>query len=375
MRAATPLPIGSSDRSTRPSTLAAVYLGDRLGLYRALAETGPSTSTELAARTGLVERYVREWLEHGAVSGFLEADDSADGDARRYALPAGHEQVLLDEVNPAFLTPFVRMVAASMRQLPGIMDVFAKGGGVAWSDYGPDLREGQGAGNRPQYHHLLGTDWLPSIPDVDARLRSDPPARVADLACGEGWSTIAIARAYPDVLVDGIDLDDPAIAQARRNLATTEVGERVAFHARDAAEPALQGRYDLVTVFEAVHDMSQPVTVLSAARELLAPGGTMIVVDERVAETFTAPGDDVERLMYGFSLLVCLTNAMAEEPSVGTGTVMRPDTLRAYATEAGFRAGVDPAHRAPDVPLLSPRSLTPPAGQIHSVRPATPGDP
>ena len=318
--------------------LAAVYLGDRLGLYRALADAGPSTSTELAERTGLVERYVREWLEHGAVGGLLDADGSADGTSRRYALPAGHDEVLLDEVNPAFLTPFVRMVAASMRQLPAIMDVFAKGGGVPWSDYGPDLREGQGAGNRPQFHHLLGSDWLPSIPDVDARLRSDPPARVADLACGEGWSTIAIARAYRGVRVDGIDLDDPAIAQARRNLATTEVGDRVAFHARDAAEPALQGRYDLVTVFEAVHDMSQPVTVLRAARQLLAPGGTVIVVDERVAETFTAPGDDIERLMYGFSLLVCLTNAMAEEPSVGTGTVMRPDTLRAYATEAGFQA-------------------------------------
>jgi 2-polyprenyl-3-methyl-5-hydroxy-6-metoxy-1,4-benzoquinol methylase len=316
--------------------LAAVYLGDRLGLYRVLAEAGPLSSSELAGRTGLVERYVREWLEHGAVTGFLEADGTGDALARRYHLPAGHEQVLLEEVSPAYSTPLVRMVAASMRQLPGIMEVFEKGGGVAWPDYGPDLREGQAAGNRPQFHHLMGTVWLPAIDDVHARLSTDPPARVADLGCGEGWSTIAIARAYPKARVDGIDLDDPAIAQARRNLATTEVADRVAFHARDAAEPALQGQFDLVTVFEAVHDMSQPVTVLRAARELLAPGGTMLVVDERVAETFTAPGDDVERLMYGFSLLVCLTNAMAEEPSVGTGTVMRPETLRRYASEAGF---------------------------------------
>ena len=317
--------------------LAAVYLGDRLGLYGALAEAGPSTSGELSTRTGLVERYVREWLEHGAVTGFLEADDAPDGQARRYSLPAGHDEVLLDEVNPAYLTPFIRMVAASMRQLPAIMDVFAKGGGVAWSDYGPDLREGQGAGNRPQYHHLMGTEWLPAITDVHARLSSDPPARVADLGCGEGWSALAIARAYPKVRVDGIDLDDPAIAQARRNAAGTDVAARVAFHARDAAEPALQGQFDLVTVFEAVHDMSQPVEVLRAARGLLAPGGSMLVVDERVAERFTAPGDDVERLMYGFSLLVCLTNSLAEQPSVGTGTVMRPDTMRQYALAAGFR--------------------------------------
>jgi 2-polyprenyl-3-methyl-5-hydroxy-6-metoxy-1,4-benzoquinol methylase len=317
--------------------LAAVYLGDRLGLYRVLADVGPLTSTELAGRTGLVERYVREWLEQGAVTGILEAEGDDDALERRYRLPAGHDEVLLDELSLAYTTPFIRAAAASMRQLPGIMGVFADGGGVPWSDYGPDLREGQGAGNRPQFHHLLGTAWLPAIPDVHARLSADPPARVADLGCGEGWSTIAIARAYPKARVDGIDLDDPAIAQARRNLATTEVADRVAFHARDAAEPALQGQFDLVTVFEAVHDMSQPVGVLRAARALLAPGGTMVVMDERVADRFTAPGDDVERFMYGFSLLVCLTNAMAEQPSVGTGTVMRPQTLRAYALEAGFR--------------------------------------
>jgi 2-polyprenyl-3-methyl-5-hydroxy-6-metoxy-1,4-benzoquinol methylase len=317
--------------------LAAVYIGDRLGLYRALAEAGPSTSTELAARTQLVERYVREWLEHGAVTGFLAADPAEDAMARRYRLPDGHEEVFLDELSLAYTSPLVRAVATSMRLLPEIMNVFAEGGGVPWSDYGPDLRDGQGAGNRPQFHHLLGTDWLPAIPDVHRRLAADPPARVADLACGEGWSSIAIARAYPKALVDGIDLDDPAIAQARRNLAGTDVADRVAFHARDAAEPALQGTYDLVTVFEAVHDMSQPVAVLRAARGLLAPGGTMLVVDERVAEEFTAPGDDIERLMYGFSLMVCLTNGMAEEPSVGTGTVMRPKTMRRYALDAGFR--------------------------------------
>jgi len=316
--------------------LAAVYIGDRLGLYRTLADLGPSTAAELADRTSLDERYLREWLEHGAVTGLLEADENTNGDARRFALPAGHQAVLLDELDLAYATPVVRSVASSMRLLPEIMAAFADGGGVSWSAYGPDLRDGQAAGNRPQFHNLLGS-WLEAIPDVHDRLMADPPARIADLACGAGWSSIAIARAYPNAVVEGIDLDDPAIAQARRNLAETDVADRVRFHARDAAEPALQGAFDLVTIFEAVHDMSQPVTVLAAARGLLAPGGTMLVVDERVAERFTAPGDDVERLMYGFSLMVCLTNGLAEAPSVGTGTVMRPDTLRAYAREAGFR--------------------------------------
>jgi len=317
--------------------LAAIYLGDRLGLYRALADGGPMTSGDLAARTGLVERYVREWLEHGAVSDLLTVEDAtAAADVRRYALPAGHDAVLVDELDLAYLAPIIRQTIVALRGLPELAAVFQRGGGVPWSWYGADIRDGQGAANRPSYHHLLGSTWLPSVPDVHARLSAEPPARVADLACGEGWSTIALARAYPKAHVDGIDLDEPAIAQARRNLAATEVGDRVTFHARDAADPALQGAFDLVTIFEAVHDMAQPIAVLRAARGLLAPGGSMIVMDERVAETFGAPGDEVERLMYGFSLLVCLTNGMADPPSAETGAVMRPATLRGYAQAAGF---------------------------------------
>lgn len=137
--------------------------------------------------------------------------------------------------------------------------------------------------------------------------------------------------------MDGIDLDEPAIEQARRNVAGTEVADRIAFHVRDAADPALRGAFELVTIFEALHDMAQPVEALRACRGLLAPGGALIVMDENVADSFTAPASDVERLVYGFSLLLCLTNALAESPSVGTGAVMRPATLRAYATAAGFR--------------------------------------
>ncbi|MFI5293105.1 MAG: class I SAM-dependent methyltransferase [Candidatus Limnocylindrales bacterium] len=316
--------------------LAAVYMGDRLGLYRALDASGAQSSPELAARTGLQERYVREWLEQQAVTGILSVDDEPDGAIRRYALPVGHREVLLDELSLAYATPTARAIAVAMRMLPQIMTAFEHGGGVSWSDYGPDLREAQAATNRPLFHNILGSEWLPAIADVHARLLADPPARIADVACGEGWSSIAMARAYPKVRVDGIDLDAPAIDQARRNAATTDVADRVSYHARDAADPALQGAFDLVTIFEAVHDLSQPVAVLGACRGLLAPGGTMLVADERVSETFTAPGDFVERMMYGYSLTVCLTNGLAEAPSVGTGTVMRPATLERYALAAGF---------------------------------------
>jgi 2-polyprenyl-3-methyl-5-hydroxy-6-metoxy-1,4-benzoquinol methylase len=161
---------------------------------------------------------------------------------------------------------------------------------------------------------------------------------VADVACGAGWSSIAIARAYPDVTVDGIDVDPESIQRATANGASAGLGDRVRFVLADAAAAEGAGTYDLVTMFEAVHDLSRPVEVLAAARRLLAPGGTLLVVDERVAERFTAPGDELERLMYSYSVLFCLANSLADPPSVGTGTVMRPDLLREYASAAGFES-------------------------------------
>lgn len=314
-----------------------VYLGDRLGLYRALGEGGPATSAELAARTGTHERYVREWLEQQAVSGILEVQEASAGAAsRRYRLPPGHAEVLLERDSLAYLAPLARMFVSAVRPLPALLEAFRSGGGVPWADYGDDAREGQADMGRPQYLGLLGTAWLPSIADVHTRLQAAPPARVADIACGAGWSSIAMARAYPKVRVDGFDLDEPSIALARANAAEAGLADRVAFHVRDAADPALSGRYDLVMVFEAVHDMSRPVEALRVMRGLLATGGSVLVMDERVAEAFAAPADDLERFFYAASVLVCLPTGMADQPSAGTGTVMRPDTLRRYAREAGF---------------------------------------
>jgi 2-polyprenyl-3-methyl-5-hydroxy-6-metoxy-1,4-benzoquinol methylase len=163
------------------------------------------------------------------------------------------------------------------------------------------------------------------------------PARVADLACGAGWSTIAMARAYPWAEVSGLDIDPVSIERARRNAeAEGLTPSDVRFHLVDAGRHDLDGRFDLVTIFEAVHDLSRPVEVLTAVRHLLAPDGVAIIVDEKVAEAFTAPGDAIERAMYGFSLVFCLANSLADRPSVATGTVMRPDTFRGYAAAAGL---------------------------------------
>ncbi|CCF84390.1 class I SAM-dependent methyltransferase [Nitrolancea hollandica] len=318
--------------------LLTIYLGDRLGLYRALEEQGPATSGELAARTGTHERYMREWLEQQAVTGILTVDDAGrEATARRYSLPAGHAEVLLDLDSLNYLAYIGRFPVALAQAIPGILKAFRTGGGVLWEDFGPDAREGQAEQNRPIFRHLLGTTWLPALPALHARLRAHPPARVADIACGAGWSSIAIAEAYPEVRVDGFDLDEASIALARSNAAEVGLGERVTFHVRDAADPTLTGCYDLIIICEALHDLPQPVEVLRGMRARLAEGGTVLVVDERIAEQFTAPGDELERLYYGFSVLCCLPAGMAESPSAATGTVMRPATLRRYARDAGFQ--------------------------------------
>jgi 2-polyprenyl-3-methyl-5-hydroxy-6-metoxy-1,4-benzoquinol methylase len=316
--------------------LCCVYVGDRLGLYRALRSGLPTTAAELAVAADIDPRYAREWLEQQAVAGILEVDSAADPEAQRYSLPAEHAEVLLDRDSLNWFAPVVQLVVGITRPLPALLEAFRSGGGISWSAFGADPREGQAGQNRPAFLKLLGTEWLPAIPDIHARLAGDPPARIADVACGAAWSSIAMARAYPKVRVDGFDSDEASVALARANVAEAGLAGRVTISTRDAGDPALVGRYDLVTIFEALHDMSRPVEALRTVRGLLAEGGAVLVMDERVAETFTAPGDAIERMMYGFSVLCCLPTGLAEQPSAGTGTVMRPATLRRYALEAGF---------------------------------------
>jgi SAM-dependent methyltransferase len=218
-----------------------------------------------------------------------------------------------------------------------VLDAYRNGGGVPYDAYGLDLREGQAAINYPAFAHHLAGEWLPSLPEVHARLQSDPPALVADIGCGYGWSSIGIAQGYPNVQADGFDLDEPSIARARDNARRNGVSGRVNFHVRDASDPSLTGRYDLVTAFECVHDMSDPASALRSMLSLVGEEGTVLVADERVGERFTAEGNDVEWMMYGWSILHCLPVGMVGPQSAGTGTVMCAGVLEGYAREAGFR--------------------------------------
>ena len=317
----------------------AIYLGERLGLYRALSENGPLRSVELAKRTGTQERYVREWLEQQTVTGVLEVENpEAEAAGRRFRLPPAHAEVLTDSDSPNYLTPLAQMLAGVVRPLPAVLKAYRNGGGVPYHEYGADFREGQAAINRALFLQDLGQSWLPAIPDVHARLQQwHPAARVADIGCGAGWSSLGLAQAYPHVRVDGFDLDAPSIEMARANAHAVGMNGRVQFHVRDAGDPALAGQYDLVTAFECVHDMSDPIGALRSMRRLASESGAVIIADERVGDTFTPTGNDVEWMMYGWSVLHCLPVGMAAERSAGTGTVMRTGTLRQYARAAGFR--------------------------------------
>ncbi|MET0766821.1 MAG: class I SAM-dependent methyltransferase [Aeromicrobium sp.] len=312
-----------------------IHLGDRLGLYTVLAERGPLTATELADGAGIHPRYAREWLEQQVVAGLLEVDDAAtDADHRRFVLPAEHVGALADPDAIDHFTPIVRVVATAASRVDALVDAYRAGGGVPWEAYGPGMRTGQAGGNRPAFLHLLAQEWIPAVPGLVETLSSG--ARIADIGCGEGWSSIAMARGFPSVTVDGYDIDAASVEAATQHAAEAGVSDRVRFHLADAG--SLDGEpYDLVTAFECIHDLPDPVAVLTSMRELAGTDGVVLVMDERVPEEFTGHSEDpVEQLMYGFSIAVCLPDSMSTTPSRATGTVMRPAVLRGYAREAGF---------------------------------------
>ncbi len=315
-----------------------IYIGSKLGLYELMVAAGEIRPAELAERAGMHPRYAREWLEQQAVTGILVVKDAAEpSEDRRYELPAAHAEVLTSEESMNYYAPVAAALVSATQRMPDLLDAYRTGQGLNWSAYGPDMWQSQAALNRPMFVNKLGQEYLPSVPALDSIFRRKG-VRVADLACGGGWSSIAMARAYPDVSVDGYDLDAPSIQQAGAAAAAAGLSDRVHFTVSDAAAmTAGQHSYDLITIFEALHDVSNPVGLLRTARGMLRHNGPVLVVDERVADEFTAPGDELERFSYGWSMTVCLPCGMSEQPSAATGTVMRRSKLEEYAREAGFK--------------------------------------
>jgi SAM-dependent methyltransferase len=312
----------------------AAYLGVKLGLYEQLGT--PATAAELAARAGIAPRYAREWLEQQAMAGFIDvARDDPRWQERSYVLPPEHRTVLTISDSPDSLAAMAILpIGAVAAALPSLLAAWRDGTGVSDAVYGDDWRLGHSGTNRSLFARELA-GWIRRLlPDAHYRLARGG-GRIADVGCGAGWASIALAAAYPLARVDGFDLDAGIVELAALNADAAGLTDTVRFTAKDVGV-APPGAYQLVCVFDALHEMARPVEVLAECRRLRAEDGVVIVLDARVADEFAAPGDEVERFQYATSVLHCLPAGLADSPSAGTGTAMRADEVRDYARRAGF---------------------------------------
>lgn len=315
--------------------MACVHLGHSLGYYRALGK--PRTAAQLARATRTDARYAREWVEQQANAGYLECNDKTAPPRRRtYWLDPELASVLADEDSTDYLVPLASLCVAAQSPMEDLARAYRTGVGVAYRKYGAAFVAGQAAQNRALFLNLLGKDWIPRLKSVHTRLRKKPPARVADVGCGAAWSSIALAQAYPSVLVDGFDLDARSVKVAKANVAAAGMEGRVSVAVRDAADLEHKGRYDLVMAYECIHDLSDPVGVLRAMRAMCAPGGMVLIMDENTGASFAEPGP-FDRIFYAWSVLHCLPVGRHAPKSAATGTMMRTETLQGYAMKAGFR--------------------------------------
>ena len=320
--------------------LCTAYLGIHLGFYRALADS-PATSVALAERTGCDERYVREWLTAQAIAGLLAAA-GPDPATAEFTLADGTYEVLVDETSPTYLGGLADIVAASGRVLPQLADAYRTGAGVPYAAYGPDGVSAQSALNRPAFVNALVAEWLPQLPDVLARLQEQAdPARVADLACGTGWAAIELAKAFPYIRVDGLDNDEASIAIGRQHAASHGVADRVGLEVADLADESADWspRYDLVLLIECVHGFPRPAGALGHARAAVWPGGRVLVVDERAAESFTGTLIRRAAIFAAASAIWCLPQGRVGPDPEPVGTLIRPAAMLDLAWRAGYADG------------------------------------
>jgi len=305
-----------------------ITLGARLGCWSALADAPDGLSAgELARACTIHHRYAREWLEAMGAAGLLTYAGGS------FALAEGVREVLVDEESDLYLAPLLRQSSAAAASLRPLEQAYRSGDGLPWSHHDPDMTTQQAAATRGQLRrHLAG--WVRrGLPSVAARL--DEGGVVADIGCGYGWASVGLAEAFPAIRVQAYDLDAASVAGAKAVVESLDLADRISVVDRPLSTV---GAYDLVLLAGMLHDVPDPVGLLSAARAARNDGGAVLVIDMRVADSYTAPAGEVDRLMYGFSTLICLPDSMSYTPTAATGTVMRASTLRHYAEQAGFDA-------------------------------------
>lgn len=306
---------------------ALVVVGDRLGLYRAMAGAGPVTPAQLATRTGTAERYVREWLNAQSSGGYL----TYEGDGR-YALPAEHAIALTDENSPAFVVGGFQLGLASARSADRLTKAFRSGDGIGWGEHDADVYPGCARLFGPSYRTFLASTWIPALEGVQEKLQAG--ARVADIGCGFGTSTIVMAQAYPGSTFVGFDPHPASIQAAREAALDAGLGDRVRFEV--ASAQAFPGTYDLVTICDALHDMGDPAAGAAHARAALASGGTLMVVEPLAGDRVEDNQNPVSAAYYAFSSFLCTPGSLSQEVGAALGAQAGEQRLRKIITDAGF---------------------------------------
>ena len=308
---------------------ALVVMGDKLGFYRALAHAGPLSPAQLATRTGTAERYVQEWLNAQAAGGYVDYDPATG----RYTLPPEQTVALTDETSPAYLPGFFQLALGSVIDSPRITDTARSGEGLGWHEHVHDVHEGCERFFRPGYNANLIGVWLPALDGVVEKLERG--GRVADIGCGHGASTILMAQAFPRSTFVGSDYHEGSIETARIRAEETGVAERVSFETAPAAgHPG--GGYDLVTMFDCLHDMGDPVGAARKVRDLLAPDGTWMIVEPAAGDRVEDNLNPVGRAYYGFSTLLCTPASLSQEVGLALGAQAGEARIREVVESAGF---------------------------------------
>ncbi|MDA8043854.1 MAG: methyltransferase domain-containing protein [Actinomycetota bacterium] len=306
---------------------AMVVLGDQLGLYRALAGAGPVNTAELAARTNTTERYVREWCLAQSARGYLVYEGGG-----RFSLPDEHAVALTDESSPACVVGAFQTAVGAVYATDRVAERFRTGEGIAWGDHDGHVHTGCERFFRPGYLNHLTSRWIPALDGVADALSNG--ARVADVGCGHGATTLILAATYPESQITGFDRHPASVEAARKRAAHAGLADRIAFEVATADD--FPGHYDLVTMFDCLHDMGDPVGAARHVRDALTPRGTFLLVEPQAGDTWEDNFNPVGAAYYGFSTLLCTPSSLSQPVGAALGAQAGPARLGQLAREAGF---------------------------------------
>lgn len=308
---------------------ALAYIGDRLGIFDVLADGKPRTSVQLADDTGLNERYLREWAAALAASEYLNYEPASGS----FRLTPEQAAVLVDRESPFYMAGSFLYAQASIRQLPGLIDAFRHGGGVAFADFGPEISEAIERLFANGYRAAVETQWIPAVPGLAARLTAG--AEVAEVGCGAGQALIPVARAFARSHFTGYDTDPVSVERARQRAKASGVADRAKFERVPAEQIPDADRFDLMMAFNCIHDMAQPVDALKGIRRALTPGGVFLWSEARASDRLEENVGPMGRLLYAASAMHCMTVSLAHE-GMGLGAVVGEAAVRRLSQDAGF---------------------------------------